>query len=664
MEKNKLLISMGITAVFSGVIIASTEIVRADDTTGVLMYRLYNRNSGEHFYTKDGTEKQNLVNVGWKYEGIGWYAPTEGSPVYRLYNSNAGDHHYTLSKKEKDNLVKVGWKYEGIGWYSADTTTGEKLYRAYNPNARAGSHNYTRSWEEQSSLIKVGWKDEGIAWYGIKQANPTITGVSDTVLNQTTESIDSLKGIKATDFLGTTLKVTVSGEINYKVAGTYTLTYTAVDSYGNKATATRKVTVKAVANPTITGVSDTTISQTTAAFDAKKGIVAKDSTGKEISYQVSGEVNTKVAGTYTLTYTTVDSYGNKATATRKVTVKAVANPTITGIKNLEFKKSSNNFNYDSGVKATDYSGQEINYKIETDLPKTNPKSGEYTVTYTAEDVFGNQATKVQKVTIINDLKPTFSGVEDSKVNIIIGSFDVNSGVQAIDGDGNQLNYTVDGKIDFTKVGENSLTYRAVDKVGNETVITRKIEVFEVKPSSIEINGENLMRTNTVNQLNFNVYPVDSYDKKLTWSSSNPNVATVDSSGKVTSLAEGEVTITANTNNGVKKSFDITVSDEINGNLSAYSQITINNIMTSLSISFNSQDERELTVTNVEISDGGWPTTYSKEKLEKSGIATKIASYGSFGISLSTKLGYFVGETTIKLTVITNEGIEKVFEYQL
>ena len=587
MEKNKLLISMGITAVFSGVIIASTEIVRADDTTGVLMYRLYNHNSGEHFYTKDGTEKQNLVNVGWKYEGIGWYAPTEGSPVYRLYNSNAGDHHYTLSKKEKDNLVKVGWKYEGIGWYSADTTTGEKLYRAYNPNARAGSHNYTRSWEEQSSLIKVGWKDEGIAWYGIKQANPTITGVSDTVLNQTTESIDSLKGVKATDFLGTTLKVTVSGEINYKVAGTYTLTYTAVDSYGNK-----------------------------------------------------------------------------ATKTRKVTVNAVANPTITGIKNLEFKKSSNNFNYDSGVKATDYSGQEINYKIETDLPKTNPKSGEYTVTYTAEDVFGNQATKVQKVTIINDLKPTFSGVEDSKVNIIIGSFDVNSGVQAIDGDGNQLNYTVDGKIDFTKVGENSLTYRAVDKVGNETVITRKIEVFEVKPSSIEINGENLMRTNTVNQLNFNVYPVDSYDKKLTWSSSNPNVATVDSSGKVTSLAEGEVTITANTNNGVKKSFDITVSDEINGNLSAYSQITINNIMTSLSISFNSQDERELTVTNVEISDGGWPTTYSKEKLEKSGIATKIASYGSFGISLSTKLGYFVGETTIKLTVITNEGIEKVFEYQL
>ena len=406
MEKNKLLISMGITAVFSGVIIASTEIVRADDTTGVLMYRLYNSNSGEHFYTKDGTEKQNLVNVGWKYEGIGWYAPTEGSPVYRLYNSNAGDHHYTLSKKEKDNLVKVGWKYEGIGWYSADTTTGEKLYRAYNPNARAGSHNYTRSWEEQSSLIKVGWKDEGIAWYGIKQANPTITGVTDTVLNQTTESIDSLKGVKATDFLGTTLKVTVSGEINYKVAGTYTLTYTAVDSYGNKATKTRKVTVNAVANPTITGVSDTTISQTTAAFDAKKGIVAKDSTGKEISYQVSGEVNTKKVGTYTLTYTAVDDYQNTTTITRNVSVTSanISKPVIEGVKDIEYKRSDHtdkeSFKIDQTVTATDYAGRTIPVEASQSEVVNNP--GEYKITYSAIDDFDQTTTVVQLVKILDD----------------------------------------------------------------------------------------------------------------------------------------------------------------------------------------------------------------------------------------------------------------------
>ena len=84
----------------------------------ISMYRLYNPNSGEHFYTKDMTEKNHLVSLGWKYEGIGWTAPSySNTPVYRLYNPNAGEHHYTLDKKEKNNLVKVGWNYEGIGWY-------------------------------------------------------------------------------------------------------------------------------------------------------------------------------------------------------------------------------------------------------------------------------------------------------------------------------------------------------------------------------------------------------------------------------------------------------------------------------------------------------------------------------------------------------------------
>ena len=84
----------------------------------VQMYRVYNPNSGEHFYTQNVAEKNNLVSKGWKYEGIGWNGPTSGNPVYRLYNPNAGDHHYTLHAYEKDNLIKKGWRYEGISWYS------------------------------------------------------------------------------------------------------------------------------------------------------------------------------------------------------------------------------------------------------------------------------------------------------------------------------------------------------------------------------------------------------------------------------------------------------------------------------------------------------------------------------------------------------------------
>ena len=137
------------------------------------MYRLYNRYTGEHFYTADAGERDHLVFVDWTYEGIGWNAPTSGDPVYRLYNSyvDGGDHHYTLSKTERDALVVAGWSYEGVGWYSADKESGVPLYRQYNPYATTGTHNYTVDKVENDTLVSLGWRGEGIGWYGVKDAS-------------------------------------------------------------------------------------------------------------------------------------------------------------------------------------------------------------------------------------------------------------------------------------------------------------------------------------------------------------------------------------------------------------------------------------------------------------------------------------------------------------
>ena len=137
-----------------------------DSPTTTMMYRLYNPNSGEHFYTGSIEERTTLVNAGWTFEGNGWEAPVEGGyPVYRLYNPNAGDHHYTNSDEEKDNLIRAGWNYEGVAWNSANPND-KPLYRLYNPNAQSGSHHYTMSAEERDNLKSIGWKYEGIGWYG------------------------------------------------------------------------------------------------------------------------------------------------------------------------------------------------------------------------------------------------------------------------------------------------------------------------------------------------------------------------------------------------------------------------------------------------------------------------------------------------------------------
>ncbi len=134
------------------------------------MHRLYNRWTGEHFYTSDTSERDKLVKLGWNNEGTGWIAPeTSNKPVYRLYNKyvEGGDHHYTMDKSERDSLIKAGWSDEGVGWYS-DEDEGVPLYRQYNPNATVGTHNYTASKSENDKLVKAGWRAEGISWYGVK----------------------------------------------------------------------------------------------------------------------------------------------------------------------------------------------------------------------------------------------------------------------------------------------------------------------------------------------------------------------------------------------------------------------------------------------------------------------------------------------------------------
>ena len=131
------------------------------------MYRLYNPNSGEHFYTGSMEERDMLVEAGWNYEGIAWNAPIyEGTPVYRVFNPNSGDHHYTMSQEEVDMLVGYGWKYEGVAWNSASSDHVPQQ-RLYNPNADCGSHHYTSSQEELDFLVSLGWIHEGIGWFGI-----------------------------------------------------------------------------------------------------------------------------------------------------------------------------------------------------------------------------------------------------------------------------------------------------------------------------------------------------------------------------------------------------------------------------------------------------------------------------------------------------------------
>ena len=145
-----------------------------DASYAVDVYRLYNPNTGEHFYTNSVAERDSLLLNGWTYESIAWTSPTgplAGDSIYRLY-SPAGRHFYTTDGDERDSLVKLGWRYEGVS-FSSDPQRAKPVYRQYNP--RNGEHNYTTNANEARTLIALGWHDEGIAWYGMEDPDPTIT---------------------------------------------------------------------------------------------------------------------------------------------------------------------------------------------------------------------------------------------------------------------------------------------------------------------------------------------------------------------------------------------------------------------------------------------------------------------------------------------------------
>lgn len=184
-----------LTSFFLAIIISfviSFASFAADSNEKEYLNRLYNPNSGEHFYTADFSERNHLVSLGWRYEGIGWVSPANSNvPVYRLYNPNAGDHHYTKSLDEKNHLVSLGWRDEGIGWYGSEKKL-VPIYRQYNPNAIAGAHNFTGNKNEDAYLGSIGWHQEGISWYALEEDY-----ASDIYEKAPAEYIEQLKALKA-----------------------------------------------------------------------------------------------------------------------------------------------------------------------------------------------------------------------------------------------------------------------------------------------------------------------------------------------------------------------------------------------------------------------------------------------------------------------------------
>ncbi|MGG0410704.1 immunoglobulin-like domain-containing protein [Peribacillus simplex] len=156
----------------------------------------------------------------------------------------------------------------------------------------------------------------------VDSTKPVITGANSKTVGYYS-TFNSKSGVSAKDNLdgNLTSKIKVTGTVNTKKKGTYTLKYTITDSSKNTATVTSKITVDST-KPVISGAKSKTIAYNST-FNPKSGVSAKDNLDGSLTskIKITGTVNTKKKGTYTLTYTVTDKSKNKAEVKRKITVK-------------------------------------------------------------------------------------------------------------------------------------------------------------------------------------------------------------------------------------------------------------------------------------------------------------------------------------------------------
>jgi len=154
----------------------------AGSNSGYPVYRLYSNSSGTHRWTDNGNEVTNLIDSGYKVEGVAFTgispvrqetAPPAGKLLtYRFYIQQTFSHLWTTDIYERDNMIASGYQYEGVAWQSSADTSSQPVYRLYQPSVKR--HLYTTSPPERTNLVaNHGWNDEGIAFFVSKEVTAT-----------------------------------------------------------------------------------------------------------------------------------------------------------------------------------------------------------------------------------------------------------------------------------------------------------------------------------------------------------------------------------------------------------------------------------------------------------------------------------------------------------
>lgn len=297
------------------------------------------------------------------------------------------------------------------------------------------------------------------------------------------------------------------------------------------------------------------VSPSTASYQTVKW---SSSNSKIASIDSDGVVKAVSAGTVTITAYSAD--GN-AKATCKVTV---IQP-VTGIK-LSHESGYVRIGEVGVLKATvlptNASNQKVTWSSSDTTKATVSQDGVVTgkaqgyVTITATSVNGGYTASC-KILVVKSV--TGIKLDKATVTINVGKYaTITPTVYPADATVKTVywtssNYDVATVDTAGKVTAKAPGYAVITAKTKDGSYTAKTEVLVIQP----VTGVTLNKTSSYLNLNATmtlvptISPANASIKSVTWSSSNPSIATVSSSGVVTGLKKGTVTITCKTTNGAK-----------------------------------------------------------------------------------------------------------------
>ncbi len=221
--------------------------------------------------------------------------------------------------------------------------------------------------------------------------------------------------------------------------GDTVITWTAIDSSGNAATDIQTVTIQDTTLPSITAPPDVTTEASGVLTVTSIGQATAIDTADPDPAITNDAPESFPLGDTVITWTATDSSGNAATATQTVTIQDTTPPSITAPANHTAEAAG----IMTILNVGDYGTPTVSDiadpspTITNDAPESFPL-GNTTVTWTAADSSGNEATAAQTVTIQDTTPPAISGLRNISVDDPAGrgmevSYDAPTAADLVDG---------------------------------------------------------------------------------------------------------------------------------------------------------------------------------------------------------------------------------------